>query len=349
MFPVERAAQIAQATRRLANKPIKFAFLPSPETDRLTYFPEDLPDDLKTLARDGFEYMPPDIGLKGHVIVLTAHGKDFSSQLFAFRQRAPDILIAVWLWDNHLGSVNNLRTCLAADYVFVSHAYKASYLSNPVSVMGRHVPSCAAQWSVAEAARMFRTGIGAPRSDKLLVNYVDYSFSWRSALLKKLKSDLPEADVLLMEPGDRTRYFDKKRDERAKEWLSYKTTIILPVDKDLSTRVFDALLAGQVILVPDQIVDFDGVIPPDIQQRLGIVRLPDYEVSTIAKGLKQALRTYDNGGEAGALARHTYALENHMLVHRIQSMLENIRSVAKGEIRPTFIADGKTTAGLYLS
>jgi hypothetical protein len=348
MFPIHRAAQIAQQTTRLANRAIKFGFIPSPETGLLNYFPDDLPDDLKKLTHDGFEYVPPEIALKGDVLILTAHGKDYSKQLWGLRQKAPHILIAVWLWDNHLGSVNNLRMSVAADYVFASHHYKADYLANPVSVMGHHVPLCSAQWSVAEAARIFRTGIGAPRSNKLLVNYVDYPFSWRSPLLKKLKSDFPEADVLLMDPNDRTRYFEKTREERAQEWLSYKTTIILPVDKDISTRVFDGLLAGQVILVPDQIVDFDDVVPPDVQQRLGIVRLPDYEITTIARCAEQALRLYDEGGEAAAVARHTYALENHMLVHRIKSMLENIRSVANGDIRPTFVADSKTSAGLYL-
>lgn len=349
MFPIQRAAQIAQLTTRLANKAIKFGFIPSPETGLLNYFPDDMPDDLKKLSEEGFEYIPPEIALKGDVLIFTAHGKDFSKQLWGLRQKAPHILMAVWLWDNHLGSVNNVRMSLAADYMFASHRYKADYLSNPVSVMGSHVPSCAAQWSVAEATRLFRTGIGAPRSDKLLVNYVDYPFSWRSPLLRRLKSDFPEADVLLMDPNHRTRYFGKNREERAQEWLSYKTTIILPVDKDLSTRVFDALLAGQVILVPDQIVDFDAVVPRDIQQRLGIVRLPDYEIATIARSTAQAIRIYDEGGEAGALARHTYALENHMLVHRLKSMLGNIRSVANGDIRPTFMADSKASAGLYLS
>ena len=244
-------------------------------------------------------------------------------------------MIAVWLWDNHLARLNNLKTALAADLIFPSHWYPAAYLANPASVLARHVPLCSAQWTTQQAREIFEDRADAARRDKLLVNYVDYEFSWRSTLLKKMSTDVPEAEVILMPPDDRSRYFGKSAADRLREWLSYKASMVLPLQQDLSTRVFDALLAGQVIVAPTTIPDFDTVIPPAIQQRLGILRLPDLEIPTIRKFALQAIDVFNRSGMAGARERHAYAIANHMLVNRVQTMLDFMTKTTLG-IAPRF-------------
>ena len=255
-----------QVSALAARDRIRFTFLPSSETDFIRYFPEDLDLDFRDLLAQGFEFVPRSSGLAGvDLAVITAHGSDIATTIWKLREEAgPEMLIAVWLWDNHLLQLNNLRTAIAADFVFPSHNYLSAYLINPASVAATHVPACACQWTREEASRNFAKAVGRVRSDKLLVNYVDYAFSWRSELLQKLKAQLAQADVLLMDPDDRSRYFAKTGSERMEEWLGYKSTLILPVANDLSTRVFDALLAGQVLVVSPRISDFDEVFPPQV-------------------------------------------------------------------------------------
>jgi hypothetical protein len=155
----------------------------------------------------------------------------------------------------------------------------------------------------------------------MLVNYVDYPASWRSALLRSLQLEMPEAQVLLMPPEDRSRYFNQPADQRFREWMGFKTTLILPVTEDLSTRVFDALAAGLVPIVPRVVRDFDAVIPLSLQARLGIVRIDALEPTAIRYAASQALMTFDRMGHDGALLRHRFACERHLLRHRITAMV----------------------------
>jgi hypothetical protein len=332
-------------------RPIRFGFVPAPDSAPLRYFAKGCELDFRQLIGHGFEFVPlsADTITSIDIIILTAHGTDISASFWNFRSKlSPQTIVAIWLWDNHISCVQSLRMALTADFVFPSHRYLSSYLLNPISVLALHVPACSAQWSRDEAAQIFLNSVNEPRHNKALANYVEYPFSWRSALLRRLQSEVSEVESFLMSPDNKTRYFSKSATDRLKEWLSYKSTIILPIDRDVSTRVFDALLAGQVPLIPDIVADLDEVIPPADQKRLGVVRLSDCELPSIRTGIKEAVRIYDEGGVDGARARHQFALDGHMLVHRVASILERIRQVAKGELSPAFMPSNPTDSGLQL-
>lgn len=350
MWPDLRAKEIKAKLSALCQKELlRFAFVPSSETDFIQYFPKDsFAADFGILKTKGFEYVPPSRGVSNcDIVIVTAHGSDLSAALWELRQLSEKLLVAVWLWDNHLSHTNNLQTGLAADLIFPSHEYDAGYLINPASVLTLHAPACSAQWSGQLAKEIFARHGANTRSNKLLVNYVDYDFSPRSKLLRRMKTEAPEAEVILMPPEDRSRYFRKSAYERMAEWLNYKASLILPVQQDLSTRVFDALLAGQVVVAPQAIPDFDLVIPPSTQRDLGILRLPDLEISTIRRFAQQAIELFDNAGMDGARKRHTYAVENHLLVNRLDSILSFIKQTNAIGIDPRFYSDGMNRKGLY--
>ena len=116
-----------------------------------------------------------------------------------------------------------------------------------------------------------------------MANYVNYPWAWRSSILKDLQSLAPEIEVQLLSADDRRQYFDKSSTNRFKTWLGSKSSLILPIDRDLSTRVFDGLLAGQVLVVPEFIEDFDRVIDRKTQEALGIIRIDSLEIDAIRK------------------------------------------------------------------
>jgi hypothetical protein len=349
MWPDDRAAFLSRRLRELgAAERVRFTFIPSTENRFIDYFPAELGVDLAALAARGLDYVSPAGELVDlDLVLVTAHGGDLGAPLFSARRSWPErTLLGAWFWDNHLAPFDNLRTALAVDVAFPSHRYCADRLLNPASVLGMHVPACSAQWTRAEAAAIVEERAAAPRSDRLLVNYVDYPFSWRGAVLHRLRDEAPECEVLLMDPGDRSRYFGRSRPARLEEWLGHKASLLLPIDADLSTRAFDALLAGQVLVVPRaRVADLDAVIPPATQAALGVVLLPDLEVATVREGAREAARRFDAAGPAGVLERHRFALQNHLLVHRVAAMILGLTLAARAGVGVVAGPDGMLRLG----
>lgn len=326
----------ADLNRRLkalqAKRQISVSFIPSHETSFISYFPKNLHAELAVALGDRYAFLSPEKGGQADIVVLTVHGSDLSDNLWRMRDvLRKDALIATWLWDNHVAKTKNYRTVLAADFVFPSHGYMAGYLFNPLSVVAEHIPLCTAQWTIDEARKILDTNRDVPRKSKAFVNYVDYQFSWRSRLFQEMKERAPEAEVLLMDPKDRTRYFSKTPEQRLQEWLQYKATVILPVDKDLSTRLFDALLAGQVPVVPTSVKDFDHVISPKSQKELGIVRVTELNVDALNSAISRSLSVFDEMGEEGVRKRQEFVLKEHMLIHRISAMLASILEMGRNK------------------
>jgi hypothetical protein len=312
---------------------IRFTFSPSTETNFIRYFPKDIDSDLRSITNYKYvnlsEHVDPDI------FIVTAHGADLTSGLNQAKQLYNKSLIAVWMWDNHISIEKNIRTSLAADLIFPSHLYNIDYLLNSVSAIVAYIPACSAQWTVQEARGIYnKYEASIVRKEKVLLNYVDYEPTWRSSLLKHLNLSAPEADVIIMPRDDRSRYFEKTSEDRFIEWMSYKATLILPVDRDLSTRVFDALLSGQIVIVPSIIADLDFAIPKEIQAKYGIIHVPNLEIDTLRKAFVQAIKMFNESGKEGARQRHEYALSNHMLVNRIEQMMNVI---ARVPLTPEFL------------
>lgn len=354
-IPQRRCSEIAEKCRAFMidrDLPRVIAFgTVAPSVDQLKYFPGRLEDDLDTASGNAFRFVrlesidPADADL----IILTMHGNDRFQYLWDLRARMKnDALLCLWLWDNHIAHVNNLKSILAADLVFPSHWYAREYLFNPLSLVATHVPACSAQWTYGEARANMADQIEQPRQHRALVNYVDYPDAWiRSQTLRSFRDGLHNAEVLLMPPGDRSRYFSKGSRERFNEWASYKATVVVPMTSDLSTRVFDALLAGMILVVPRTIPDFDSVIPIEDQAHLGIVRIPDLSLSNVQIAVDEALCRFDALGIPGVEARHGYALGRHLLMNRVVSIAASIWAIGEGRMEP-FFESGDINAGIKL-
>ena len=135
-----------------------------------------------------------------------------------------------------------------------------------------------------------------------------------------------------MQPHDRSRYFSLSPAARFAEWAQHKAALILPIDKDLSTRLFDALLCGQVpVLVRGSVADLDQVITPADQQAMGFVQIDSADVQSIRAGAVRAARLWDEQGLAGARRRHAYVLGAHMMASRIETILKCLWALGTGE------------------
>jgi hypothetical protein len=259
------------------------------------------------------------------LIILTGHTipTEFAA-LRALKNSASDSSVVVWMFDNHHHYMSNVVTAAAADLCFPAHPMPADYLSFVApGRIGPLVPLATVQWSRPELASLYRRFERESRSDALSGDYTFYHMAHRrNALLAQVMEHWPQARVSL---NYEWSYHSQTPEERFLSWRRFKTSVCLPVAHDLSNRFFDALAAGQVPIVPGDILDLDRVIPPADQARLPVLRLKDYTVKALREAHKEAIAAFDRDGEEGAKRRHRYILEHHMIAHRISEILSHVR------------------------
>lgn len=351
LIPNSQILGLTQKFKTLKDRDvINFSLITTAELpNKRGYFSNSIAEDFLSLENIGFKFLPNSINKDLEnidVVILTAHGDDLSTFILDIKGKNPNLLVATWFWDNHLGHLANYKTALVSDIFYPSHVYCKQYLMNPCSPIGLDLPACTAQWAKNELD--FKKVLATTqRESKIFLNYVDYKFSWRSKILSELQKFMPDAHVQIMSSENRDRYFTLSSMQKYQEWCSYKSTLILPVDKDLSTRVFDALFAGQILIVPTMIEDFDSIISKEWQDELGIIRIKDLNLATIQFAARKSFEIFDKRGVSGLLKRFEFVLEKHMLKNRIEDILKNIKLLSNSSKNIKF-GHVSGTLGLFI-
>lgn len=259
--------------------------------------------------------------------------------------------IVGWFWDNHHHILVNYPVAEALDVAIPGHAFAAGYLANRRSMLTAPVPLCVTQWSAREAERCFAAGLGKPRHDTLYGGFVRYGFARRRNELVERLQEAGFDRLSFLEETTLRSYFGRSGEDRFADWMGHKVSLCLPLARDLSQRLFDALVTGQVPIVSSDIDDLDAVIPPEVQEALPIIRFDRYEVADVREAHARALAAYDAGSEAAALERHRYALERHTFEVRISEVLDAMTSLASVQptaadaSAPSAMAAGRPTGG----
>jgi tetratricopeptide (TPR) repeat protein len=265
------------------------------------------------------------------------------------RRVAPSSPIVAWLFDSHHCYLWNRLLARAADISFPSHATPIDYLRDPnhSGLVGRVIPLAVTQWSRPELTSLYRDTADERRSDQLHGMFGFHKVAHRRNVFIDLLAAARYENTLGFIEVD--RYLGLPARERFLAWRRHKTSLCIPVNGDLSTRFFDALAAGQIPIVPMDIPDFDRVIPPTVQRALPVIRLRDYSIEAAEEAHAAALAAFDARGEEGALRRHRFVLERHMLAHRIGEIVESASAMLGHEFRRrTAEPDPQTNSGLTL-
>ncbi|QOV90174.1 glycosyltransferase family 2 protein [Humisphaera borealis] len=238
------------------------------------------------------------------------------------KYRAP---VIGWHWDSHHHVFENFRCSADLDLFSSGHAFSGGYLRASGRIMVESVPLCVTQWTKAEAAELYVRFSRATRKDSLYGGFVRYEFARRrNTLIEQLRYRGME-DVYFLEESESGAYFNRSAEERFRDWTTYKTSLCLPLGGDLSMRFFDALLTGQIPIVPRDVHDLDLVISPELQQELPVIRFDQYDPEQVCAAHATALARYDLDGAAGAHKRHLYALENHMMSQRLAQFIRLLK------------------------
>lgn len=261
------------------------------------------------------------------LVILLVHIYQERVALRKLREAGCDVPIAGWLWDNHHHVFENHKTASDLDVCIPGHAFAGSYLRSGRYLSLPAVPLCVTQWTAAQGRQFFERYAYRPRFDALYGGFIRYSMaSKRNQLITRLVEQGMQG-VYFLEEHALDRYFGLPLEERFEQWASHKVSLCLPLDGDLSQRLFDALVAGQVPLVPRDVYDLDHVITPDLQEALPIIRFDSYEADAVMAAYDTARRRFDQQGASGIRRRHGYSLE-HMFVPRIRTILCELKGVA---------------------
>jgi hypothetical protein len=331
----ERKLQINQRLRRTFSKAVPEIAVVSTRASKI--FSPDTARELRELLakegvraafHDGFE----DLRLRPDSLVIALmHLHKEQPALEKLRQGGHDGPIAGWCWDNHQYVFENYTAVENLDVCIPGHAFAGNYLRSRRYFTIAPLPLCVTQWTAREARDFFKRHAHGGRSNDLYGGFVRYaSAQKRNRLIEQLIADGKEG-VYFLEEDALGRYFGLPLEERFQQWASHKVSLCLPLAGDLSQRLFDALLTGQIPLVPSDVHDLDQVIPPELQAELPIVRFSDYTAAAVEAVQAMALHLFDRDGKAGEIRRHRFALENHMFVLRIQRIISDLRQLAAAQ------------------
>lgn len=258
------------------------------------------------------------------IIIIGCHNSSEDRLFFELRRRAGASLFMAWLWDNHHHHVNNLRTAISADVVLVSHWFDRFAMMSQATVLGPHLPLPTRQWSGPGIASVYPASLPVQRRDELFGGFGMYSFTpERMAFLNGCQSTLPSHAISMVR--NIKDYFDRPYEDRLREWAAHKVHLIVPVNRDVSTRLFEALAVGQIPIVSDDMPDLDLVVTPDIQARLPVLRFSPNSVESALGAYREALRRFDAEGSDGIERRRRYACEQNGLPARLAAFARMIR------------------------
>ena len=263
------------------------------------------------------------------VALVLTHWVDEVSNLRLARSHDSADLIVLWIWDNHIAENFHRQAASLADVVIPAHAFNVGYLRCPLNIVLPAVSIPSVQWNRTTIETVFETERFGDRLDGLYGPYFTYKeYPEREFLLRKcVEENVSDAIKLRNGNDNRDNFFSTSSADRLREWMTYKTSLCLPLKHDLSSRFFDALVAGQVPIAPTRILDLDLVIDPKVQAWLPIIRFEDYTVEAVSAAYKEAMRRFDAEGATGVLRRNKYALENHLATNRLAQVFDSIMTL----------------------
>jgi tetratricopeptide (TPR) repeat protein len=283
----------------------------------------------QSLNVDFAEKIDPTEHRKADLIILLLHLLNEQWAVRKLRELNADVPIIGWFWDNHHHVFDNHKALADLDVIVPGHGFAASYLRTSNALMTPAESMCVAQWTKSEASEFFQNLGDSDRSDDLYGGFVRYEGAPKR---NRLIDDLVKSGfkgVKSLEGSDIQHYFGLLPKQRFQEWASHKVSLCLPLAGDVSLRLFDALLTGQIPIVPRDVWDLDSIIPESIQAQLPVVRFDDYSVDDVTRACNAARKLFDELGYAGVTSRHRYALENHMFVSSLQRILATAQGLAQ--------------------
>jgi hypothetical protein len=238
----------------------------------------------------------------------------------------PKTLFVAWVWDNHHMVTHSAMIGLSVDVQYTAHHDNLHILNRFCPFVRTPLPAACNTWTKAQARGLGEGLAAAARPVHLSGAFTYYpKFGHRNIMVRKIMQQKIGIDLKMRKPGD---YQKLTPEERWNDWISSKANLAVPTLSDLPIRVFDALLTGNIPLIPRHLAHvFVGTDQATIRE-LPIIWFDYTDLADMAPLVEKACNEFDSRGADGIWMRHQYALNNHMVEDRVGSILDDIGAIA---------------------
>jgi hypothetical protein len=300
--------QKAKKLRAISNfiEPSKVHFFVDPKFTKatagwqdVTYLPENLFDiaeqitSLGTIDHNTVFLLSSTLPQRGNIQSL------INFLRFGLTTNAPIIL---WDWDNHHHLFISTILSLASDVYFYSHTSNEYEITNFCDY-SFHLPVASFQWEKQFLEENFSLVARKQRSNETLGNFVNYAlFQTRNRTIERLAQQIKGVGFV-----DSGKYFEMSAIERFEHWTGHKTHFVIPTLDDVPIRIFDALVSGGVVILPQRFATkrfLDSLEANDFEL------YDQQDLHEPERLIERANEKFNKEGVGGALRRASNALRN---------------------------------------
>ncbi|MFS2013758.1 hypothetical protein ACCD06_28465 [Azospirillum sp. CT11-132] len=279
---------------------------------------------------------------KADIIIMNIGGENFEGLRGYLERRGFRGVLCFWLHDNHVAHQANKSSIVEGDMYFSSHygAEHEDYLLNERSIAAPILPACYRNIPLKTVNDIMGRYEDFPRISKAVAPYFLYDPFPRTKFLKEIVRNSSEIVCFYTDSSEREeKYYVKlSEEEKAIRWFSFKSSIVVPLNMDMSIRIFDGLMWGHTVIVPDHLPAFDHVIDPKTAERLGVIRYSMSQgVEAINEAVAKAIYAFDQGGAEAVMERHNFVVSNHLYAHRVRALLTFLMNFANGSTVNSFV------------
>ena len=238
----------------------------------------------------------------------------------------------VFLADHHHMFDFSIKVSRKANFFVHAHPtrvdYLNVYLNNNLGIL-----HCAAlQWPDRVLQFDLPKLINRPRVDKLYGGFSAYPGYDRNTVVEKYIEAMEDEMLWLTPYGDKGRYWGLSPLERLDEWTQYKCSLVVPINADISPRIFDALITGQIPIVSSDVIGLESAISASDLNKLPIVRFEAGNLESLHQAHSRAIALFDRDGIDGVLMRSEYARKHHSLNARFNTLSGYLENQINGAV-----------------
>ncbi|MCP9889418.1 glycosyltransferase family 2 protein [Cyanobium sp. ATX 6A2] len=191
------------------------------------------------------------------------HLKEGEAEEIKRIRRETNSLVIGWFWDNHHSYNDNSVLARELDICVPAHHHGHGFLTHANPRTTQPLPLCCAQWSIPTLEKLLADQpLSDDRSPFITGRFTqsrDLAKDWnvgsrRSNLVRSYGNGLIHKHIQLqLECSEDYAYFSLSPEGRFADWCQHHFSLCLPLQADLSLRFFDAIAAGQLPFVDQEL------------------------------------------------------------------------------------------------
>lgn len=240
----------------------------------------------------------------------------------------PDTLFICCLYDNHHALDMCVTLSLCSDMVFPAHYDYLALLNRYSPFVRGPLPASTLQWSKIQARRFEHLLYSTPRRLELSGGFTRYpQFPFRQSIVQKVMAQEVGHALELPQEDTPQHHSVRTKEENWVVWAGSKSNLMVSTLTDLPHRFFDALLTGNIPLVPRYLQVFFAHFDFSGFAQVPVVWFDYSDLHDMQDKVRQAVAMFDAGGKNGIVERHRFILQHHMMENRLESMLDDVHQL----------------------